>query len=127
MARKKLLLIDDSQTQLLYEKMMLGADYEIVTAIDGRLGVEAAEKEKPDLILCDIIMPVMDGIEALRILRSQDSTKNIPVIMVTTKSEEDRVSTCYQLGCADYVTKPVDKTELLTKVQRHLTEAPVSK
>lgn len=127
MERKKLLLIDDSKTQLLFEKMMLCADYEIVTALDGRLGVEAAVKEQPDLILCDIIMPEMDGIEALRILRSKEETKDIPVIMVTTKSEEARVATCYKLGCADYVTKPVDKTDLLTKVQKHLTTAPVSK
>ena len=123
MDKKKILLVDDSETILLFEKILLGNDYETTTAKNGRLGLGAALKEKPDLILLDIMMPEMDGIECLRHLRTKEATKSVPIIMVTTKSEQARVEECYQLGCNDYITKPVDKTELLTKVKKYLDKA----
>jgi len=124
----RILIVDDTPTNVdILAKRLSAHGYEILTAGDGEEGLAVAREQQPDLILLDIMMPVMDGIEALRALRSQESTKNIPVIMVTTKSEEARVATCYKLGCADYVTKPVDKTDLLTKVQKYLTAVSVPK
>ncbi len=120
MVKKKILLVDDSETIILYEKLMLGNTYEFVTAKNGRLGHEAAKKELPDLILLDIMMPEMDGMECLKTLRGQPETKDTPVIMVTTKGDHDRVKTCFEYGCTDFVTKPVDKMELVSKVKKIL-------
>ena len=121
MVKKKVLIIDDSQTIILFQKLILGTKYELISATSGELGLAAAKKEKPDLILLDIVMPEMDGIKVLTALKESTTTKAIPVLMVTTKSEEDRVETCYRLGCADYVTKPIDKVDLLSKVQKYLS------
>jgi len=120
MDKKRILLVDDSDTILVFEKLMLGSLYETLTAKNGRLALETALKEKPDLILMDIMMPEMDGIESLRAMRAQETTKKIPIIMVTTKSEKARVETCYKLGCSDFINKPIDKIELLTKVKKFL-------
>jgi len=124
MGRKKILLIDDSQTQILYEKMMLSNSFDIITASNGNLGVATAVKERPDLILLDVVMPEMDGVECLKSMRAQEETKNIPIIMVTSKSDQSRIDSCFQLGCNDYITKPVDRTELKNKVQKQLHGAP---
>ena len=118
MDRKKILLVDDSSTVLLMEKMILSkSEYDVVTARDGLEGVEKARNERPDLILMDVVMPRMDGFEAVRKLREDDTTKAIPVIMVTTRGELQSVETGYASGCSDYVTKPINGLELLTKVR----------
>jgi CheY-like chemotaxis protein len=118
MHRKKILLVDDSSTVLLMEKMILSkSEYDVVTARDGVEGVEKARSELPDLILMDVVMPRMDGFEAVRKLREDDSTRSIPVIMVTTRGELQSVETGYASGCSDYVTKPINGLELLTKVR----------
>ncbi|HSN16349.1 MAG TPA: response regulator [Anaeromyxobacteraceae bacterium] len=118
MDRKKILLVDDSSTVLLMEKMILSkSEYDVVTARDGVEGVDKARSERPDLILMDVVMPRMDGFEAVRKLREDDSTRAIPVIMVTTRGELQSVETGYASGCSDYVTKPINGLELLTKVR----------
>jgi CheY-like chemotaxis protein len=118
MDRKKILLVDDSSTVLLMEKMILSkSEYDVVTARDGLEGVEKARAERPDLILMDVVMPRMDGFEAVRKLREDESTRAIPVIMVTTRGELQSVETGYASGCSDYVTKPINGLELLTKVR----------
>jgi DNA-binding response OmpR family regulator len=118
MTKKKILLIDDSNTVLMMEKMILAASgYEVVVAHDGQEGVSKAATERPDLILLDVVMPKMDGIEACRRLRAQEQTRSIPIIMVTTRSEANNVESCYRNGCNDYVNKPINNTELLAKVR----------
>lgn len=118
MQRKKILLVDDSSTVLLMERMILSRNaYDVVTARDGVEGVERAVAEQPDLILMDVIMPRMDGFQACRALRERPETAHIPVIMVSTRGELANVETGYASGCTDYVTKPIDGMELLTKVR----------
>jgi DNA-binding response OmpR family regulator len=118
MVRKKILLVDDSSTVLLMERMILSKDhYDVVTAKDGVEGVEKAVAEKPDLILMDVVMPRMDGFQACRQLREHDETKEIPVIMVTTRGELGSVESGYAAGCSEYVTKPINGLELLAKVR----------
>lgn len=118
MQRKKILLVDDSSTVLLMERMILSRNaYDVVTARDGVEGVERAVAERPDLILMDVIMPRMDGFQACRALRERPETAHIPVIMVSTRGELANVETGYASGCTDYVTKPIDGMELLTKVR----------
>jgi CheY-like chemotaxis protein len=121
MTRKKILLVDDSATVIMMEKMMLaGGGYDIVVARDGEEGVAKAASEKPDLILLDVVMPKMDGIEACKRIRAQHTTKNIPIIMVTTRSEAGNVETAYKNGCNDYINKPLNNAELLAKVRSYL-------
>jgi CheY-like chemotaxis protein len=120
---KKILLVDDSNTVLLMERMILSSGhYELLTARNGLEGVERARAERPDLILLDVIMPHMNGLDALAAIRADESTRHIPVIMVTTRSEADSMETGYARGCNDYVTKPVNSNELLAKVRGLLGE-----
>lgn len=121
MARKKILLVDDSATVLMMEKMLLGRQpYDLVVARDGSEGVAKAQGEHPDLILLDVVMPRMDGFEALRRIRADDGLRDVPVILVTTRGEPVNVEQGYAAGCSDYITKPIDGVELLTKVRSFL-------
>lgn len=123
MARKKILLVDDSTTVLMMEQMILSKlPYEIVTAKDGQEGLEKALAVQPDLILLDVVMPKMNGFETCKQLRGKEETKTIPIIMVTTRGEMDSVETGYQSGCSDYVTKPINSLELISKVKNFLGE-----
>ena len=124
MARKKILLVDDSSTILMMEKFILRNDpYTIVTASNGEEAVRKAVSEQPDLILLDVIMPRMSGFEACRLIRDQDASKHIPIIMVTTRGEAANVETGWLVGCTDYVTKPINAVELLAKVRSLLNDA----
>ncbi len=115
---KKILLVDDSMTTLMMEKMILRkGPYDLVTASDGEEALDAAQRELPDLILLDVVMPKMDGFEVCKRLKEIPETKDIPIIMVTTRGEPEKVERGYELGCSDYVTKPIDNLELMTKVR----------
>ena len=101
------------------EKMILRSSrkYLLLEAKDGAEAVAIAKVEKPDLIVMDIVMPKMDGIDACRALRSHEATKKIPIIMVTTRGEAENVEAGYSAGCNDYITKPVNSGELMKKVE----------
>ncbi|MBC7792062.1 MAG: response regulator [Clostridia bacterium] len=119
---KRILMVDDSTTVLSFEKLMFrGSDYELVTAGNGAeaLGVARGPK-RPDIILLDVVMPEMDGLECCRQLKSDDTTRSIPIIMVTTKGDPAMVTEAYAAGCDDFITKPIARVELLQKVQGHL-------
>jgi CheY-like chemotaxis protein len=119
--RKKILLVDDSATSLMLQTMILSSEpYDLVTATNGKHALDVAEREKPDLILMDMVMPQMGGLEACRAIRTSRFGKNIPVILVTTRGEPMHVRAAYEHGCTDYVTKPIDRAELLAKVRAYL-------
>jgi DNA-binding response OmpR family regulator len=123
MSRKKILLVDDSSTILMMEKFILRNDpYALVTAANGEEAVQKAVSEQPHLILLDVVMPKMNGFEACRLIRENDASKHIPIIMVTTRGEAGNVETGWLSGCTDYVTKPINATELLAKVRSLLGE-----
>lgn len=116
--RKKILLVDDSKTSLFVERMILReGGYHTVTARDGAAGVDAALRERPDLIVMDVVMPRMSGFEALRELRRRGETVHTPVIIVTTLGEPCDLEEGRASGCNHYVTKPIDGDELLAKVR----------
>lgn len=116
---KKILLVDDSKVALLSERLVLERSglYEVVVAADGHEGLEMAMQERPDLIVMDVIMPTMTGFEVCRALRSNPDTRQIPIVLVTTRGEACNVEEGYQSGCNDYATKPVDGPELLRKIE----------
>ena len=121
MVRKKILLVDDSETSLLMSRMILSkANYDIVVAKNGADGVDRAVSERPDLVLMDVVMPKMDGFEACTAMRARQETETIPIIMVTTRGEGRSVETGFAAGATDYITKPVNGLELLTKVRNLL-------
>lgn len=122
--KKKVLLVDDSNTVILMEKMILSkGPYDIVIARDGVEGIAKAKSEKPDVILLDVMMPNMDGLTACAKLRADAETAHIPIVMVTTRGEEQNIETAYRNGCTDYVTKPISGIELLTKLNNILGSA----
>lgn len=121
MDRKRILLVDDSKTVILMERMILAQrPYDLIEASDGLEGVEKAQRERPDLILMDVIMPRMNGFEACRRLRAAAETAPIPIILVTTGGDAQTISVGREAGCNDHVTKPINGGELLFKVQRLL-------
>jgi CheY-like chemotaxis protein len=119
MDNKKVLLVDDSGVALMTEEMILrrAGKYDLMLAHDGEEAVAKATAELPDLILMDVVMPRMTGIEACKKLRGQSTTKDIPIILVTTRGEPTSVEIGYESGCNDYVTKPINSVELLGKVE----------
>ena len=121
---KKILLVDDSPTSRLNSRMILGkrGNYELISASDGREGIEVALAHKPDLILMDVVMPRMSGLEACRALKEQQGTRQIPVILLTTRGEEAMVEQAYGSGCNDFLTKPVNENKLMTLLHKYLGE-----
>ncbi|HEY7218786.1 MAG TPA: response regulator [Candidatus Binatia bacterium] len=123
MGVRKILLVDDSETILQMQQMILQPDsYELVMARDGEEGVAKALAAKPDLILMDVVMPKMNGFEAVKRLRDHEQTRTVPIIMVTSKAEAESMETGYQNGCSDYIIKPIDRLELVAKIKSLLGE-----
>jgi CheY-like chemotaxis protein len=124
MPGKKILLVDDSCTARLVNRMIFSqkSNYVLISAVDGKEAVERAREEKPDLILMDIVMPRMTGLEACRVLKKDQATSKIPVILLTTRGEEQYVQEGYASGCSDYLTKPVNDVELLDLLRAYLGE-----
>lgn len=121
--KRKILLVDDSSTILLMEKMILGKHgFDLVTACNGEEAVAKAAAESPDLILMDVVMPNMNGFEACRRIREHEVTGRIPIIMVTTRGEMTNLEEGYAAGCSDYVTKPINGHELMSKIRNCLGE-----
>lgn len=119
--RKKVLLVDDSATILMMERMILTKlPYDLITATNGADAVAKAIAERPDLILMDLVMPEMNGLEACRRLREEDSTRTTPIIMVTTRGEMENIESAFAIGCNDYVTKPINSAELVAKMRSYL-------
>jgi CheY-like chemotaxis protein len=118
---RRILIVDDSETSLqVLREYLSGGAYGVLTARDGIDGVLLAHTQHPDLILMDLVMPRLDGLSAVRALKRRDDTRHIPVIMVTTRDEPEQAERSYAVGCSDYVTKPVDRGELLSKISWHL-------
>jgi CheY-like chemotaxis protein len=121
---KKVLLVDDSTTTLMMEEMILkqSTQYECVTAKDGLDAISRAVVEEPDLVLMDVVMPRMNGFEACKRMRLEDSLRETPIILVTTRGEEEYVEAGFQSGCNDYITKPINSFELVTLLKSYLGE-----
>ena len=116
---KKILIVDDEQQLALAVKIRLQSrGYQVVTAGDGKQALAAIEQEHPDLVLLDILMPVMDGYSCLREMNSRFGRGKIPVIVLTAR---DRMKDLFDLeGIEDYVVKPFDHEDLLARIDRAL-------
>lgn len=116
--KTKVLVIDDEPNivQTLKDRLEMN-EYDVVTASNGREGLQQAEKEKPDVILLDVIMPVMDGHEMLEALRRQAWGQEMSVIMLTARSQTQDIVRANSCGIDDYIVKPFDLSELLEKIE----------
>ncbi len=114
----RILIVDDSPTEVHVLKTMLEKNgFQTISANSGEEGIEVAKKEKPDVILMDVVMPGLNGFQATRQLTKNQETSAIPVIIVTTKDQQtDRVWGLRQ-GAKDYVTKPAQESDLVGKIQ----------
>src|SRR5687768_9157804 len=118
---KKILLIEDNQEIRENTAEILGlANYKVLEAENGKVGVELAKNEQPDLIICDIMMPQLDGYGVLHMLSKNPATSSIPFIFLTAKSEKEDFRKGMNLGADDYLTKPFDDLELLDAVEMRL-------
>ena len=122
--KKKILVVDDEEDILHFLELVLREKgYEVATASSGHEALTRAQMVKPDLILLDIMMPQMDGWEVLKLLRVDDETAQIPVAMLSARTEaKDRVQGL-QEGAVDYICKPFSLQDLLTKIEAIFAEA----
>jgi len=114
--KKKILAADDSLAVRTLISSILESRYDVITAIDGEDAVQKAVEERPDIILMDIMMPNMDGIQATLQIKKNPVTKNIPVLMLTALSDSDSILTSYDYGADHYLVKPFDSEALLKAI-----------
>lgn len=125
--RYKVLTVDDSKTvRIIVKRAFKPYDCEIFEAANGVEGLAIAAKENPDLILLDVTMPVMDGVEMLTKLKSDAALKSIPVIMLTAEGGRDHVLRIAKIGVRDYLAKPFKEGQLLEKCSRVIQLKPVN-
>ncbi len=119
--KPRILIIDDDDIILEMASVVLGkAGMVCLTAKDGGEGLKAARRERPDLIVIDLNMPIINGTQAITLLNKSDMTAHIPVIMLTGNTEAESVQQCLSLGVDDYIIKPFIPEDLVNRVQRIL-------
>ncbi len=121
MAKVILIVEDDPKSLILTRDLLQVSGFTTIEATDGKQGIELAKARNPDLILMDIQMPEMDGLEATRILKADATTRNIPVLALTAyamKGDEERI---LQAGCDGYISKPIDIQGLVKEVAKYLS------
>jgi CheY-like chemotaxis protein len=123
----KILLVEDNEMNRdMLSRRLAKRGFEVVMAVDGAQGVEMARSARPDAILMDMSLPVMDGWTATRKLKADASTSGIPVIGLTAHAMAGDREKCLEAGCDEYDTKPVDFPRLLEKIQVHLDKKPAA-
>lgn len=122
-SRMCILAVDDNIINLATIEQELKSKYEVITVNSGARAVRFLSREQPDLVLLDIQMAVMDGLETLRKIRNLKNGASIPVIMLTSKKDKDTVIEGSKLGIMDYVIKPFDSQDLHNRIERALTRA----
>ena len=121
----KLLLVEDNEMNRdMLSRRLMRKGYDVVMAVDGVEGVEMAGKESPDLILMDITLPLLNGLEATRAIKSEDKTRGIPIIALTALALVGDREEALAAGCDDYDSKPVELARLLGKIEALLQQFP---
>jgi twitching motility two-component system response regulator PilH len=117
MAIKRILVVDDSPTERAFlQGILVKKGYEVITADSGEDGIAKSKNDKPDLILMDVVMPGLNGFQATRQITKDDATKDIPVIMCTTKGQETDKIWGMRQGAKEYLIKPIKEEELFAKI-----------
>ena len=121
MSKKKILVVDDTDFNRDLVVQLLEDEYDMVIAENGEEALQKSETERPDLILMDLGMPVMDGWEASRKLKANDNLKHIPIIAVTSHAMVGDEIDARKAGCDDYLPKPIDEDLLIKKIKKFLS------
>lgn len=121
MAKVILIVDDDPKSLKLTRDLLSVVGYTTIEATDGKKAVELAKNRKPALILMDIHMPVMDGLEATKMIKAETTTRNIPVIATTASAMKGDEERAIQAGCDGYITKPINIKEFLKRVEEYLS------
>ena len=122
MGKKKVMVIDDEEGVLMAVKMNLEDKYEVLTLLDARDIISQVNKFRPDLVLLDILMPAIGGIEVCEMLNSDCVGKNIPIIALSALEKTAIKLKKYKAGVVDYFIKPIDKNELIAKIEKALRD-----
>jgi CRP/FNR family cyclic AMP-dependent transcriptional regulator len=122
-----LLIEDNMEVRENTAEILELANYRVVTAENGKVGVEKALEVRPDLIICDIMMPVLDGYGVLHLLNKNESMRSIPFIFLTAKAERMDFRKGMEMGADDYITKPFTDVELLNSIERRLRKVELLK
>jgi two-component system cell cycle response regulator DivK len=117
---KVLLVEDDEMNRDMLARRLVRRGFEVVSALNGKQGVDLARSEKPDIILMDMSLPIMDGWEATRFVKSDDATCGVPVIGLSARAMSGDREKAIEAGCDDYDTKPVEFDRLIGKIERLL-------
>jgi two-component system cell cycle response regulator DivK len=117
---KKILIVEDVDFNRDLLTQLLEDEFEVIAATDGQAGIAAAEKERPDLILMDLSLPIIDGWEATRQLKAHADLKSIPIIALTAHAMRGDEAKARASGCDDFLTKPIDETLLFQMLNRYL-------
>ena len=121
---KRILLVDDEKDMVYAVKLQLEANnYEVITASDGQEGLEKARREKPDLIILDLMLPKIDGYKVCRMLKFDEKYKKIAIILFTARSQKNDEKVGFEVGADAYITKPFDPKVLLEKIKILLKES----
>jgi CheY-like chemotaxis protein len=120
---EKILVVDDAPDFVFAMRGFLeDLGYEVIEAYDGNTALEVIDREKPDLVLLDVIMPVMDGWQTLSAIRARPEYANLPVVMITALDEPQHIMESYDRGCTDYIPKPIQDYDQLALIIRRLLE-----
>jgi len=120
----KVLLVEDNEMNRdMLSRRLVRRGFEVVFAVNGKQGVDLARSEKPDIILMDMSLPIMDGWEATRCVKSDDATRSVPVIGLTAHAMSGDREKAIEAGCDDYETKPIELDRLIGKIERLLGAA----
>jgi diguanylate cyclase (GGDEF)-like protein len=120
MNKKATILVVDDTKENIHILLALLEDYDVLVALSGQKALQMVEKNDIDIILLDIMMPEMDGYEVCNILKANPDTKNIPILFITAKTDEESIEKAYDVGGIDYVTKPFKPKELLARLKTQL-------
>ena len=123
MTKRILIIEDEEDNRAIMRDLLITAGYNLIEAVDGEEGVKLAQRERPDLILMDIQLPILDGYEATRRIRASAELKSIPIIAVTSYALRGDDAKAREAGCDSYEAKPFSPRELLAKVREFLPNA----
>lgn len=126
MSQRKILVVDDVEFNRDLIVQLLEGEYEVIEAADGEEGVKRAAQEKPDLILMDLGLPLLDGWEATKRIKAHSELKHIPVIAITSHAMVGDERRAREAGCDEYITKPIDEDELRRKIDKLIEPRPNS-
>jgi two-component system, cell cycle response regulator DivK len=120
MSKRILVVEDDADSRRILRDLLTGAGFQMLEAEDGVHGIATAEMQRPDLILMDIRLPLMDGYEATRRIKASPELRSVPIIVVTSQAQSDSEAKARAAGCDDFIAKPYSPRQLLARIKEQL-------